>query len=184
MNIKELIKLRRTIHQYTTQKVPESTMTEALELASWAPNHRMTMPWKFISLGSATRAKIAELAMRIKSEKKPISEIERQVILKSYLDVSHLFLILQKKSENLEVQSEDYASIAMGIQNIGLFLWSHGIGSKWSTGKVTGHHEMLAWCGVDINMYTSKGFLWVGYADKIPAPPVRPKVSAIVSFVD
>ena len=42
---------RRTIDQYIQTPVPEELVLEAIEVATWAPNHFMTEPWRFILPG-------------------------------------------------------------------------------------------------------------------------------------
>jgi len=57
----EAIRGRRTHKQYGAEPVDERTVRELAELARFAPNHKLTNPWRFRLLGPETRAGIDEL---------------------------------------------------------------------------------------------------------------------------
>jgi nitroreductase len=63
---------------------------------------------------------------------------------------------------------EDYAACACAIQNLALFLWSEGIGMKWTTGKVTGDPRFYDLIWVDPAIESVVGMFWYGYPAKIP----------------
>ena len=44
----QLIKERRSIRKFKPDKVSNEILEELLEIASYAPNHRLTQPWRFI----------------------------------------------------------------------------------------------------------------------------------------
>lgn len=50
--LKEIIKSRRAIYPqfYKNEEISDEILTELIELASWAPNHKMTQPWRFVIL--------------------------------------------------------------------------------------------------------------------------------------
>jgi len=49
--LQKLIAERKTVQDYRQGTLPEGALTRALELASAAPNHRMTEPWRFVQVG-------------------------------------------------------------------------------------------------------------------------------------
>ncbi|MBA2506980.1 MAG: nitroreductase family protein, partial [Thermoleophilaceae bacterium] len=46
MDALEAIRTRRTHKAYEPEPLPRETVDELLELASWAPNHNLTNPWR------------------------------------------------------------------------------------------------------------------------------------------
>ena len=52
---------RRTIDQYIQMPVPDELVREAIEVATWAPNHFVTEPWQFILPGPETVERIVDL---------------------------------------------------------------------------------------------------------------------------
>jgi nitroreductase len=56
------IRLRRTHKQYGGDPVSEEVVRSLCELGRWAPNHKVTSPWRFRLLGPETRAAIEAAA--------------------------------------------------------------------------------------------------------------------------
>ena len=61
MNVEDAIRTRRTHKQFATEPVPRELVEELLELARWAPNHKLTEPWRFRVVGPETLARLKEL---------------------------------------------------------------------------------------------------------------------------
>ena len=57
--IAELIRARRTINLFESEPVGTSALIDAIVLARWAPNHRLTEPWRFYLIGPETAASVA-----------------------------------------------------------------------------------------------------------------------------
>lgn len=51
MELEEAIRTRRTHKAYAPEPVDRETLDELFELARWAPNHKLTNPWRFRVLG-------------------------------------------------------------------------------------------------------------------------------------
>ena len=85
-----------------------------------------------------------------------------------------LIVMVQALDEDEMRRKEDYASIACAIQNMSLVLWAEGVGSKWSTGKVTRHKKTYELCEVDRDHEEIVGFVWVGYPLHTVSSPRRP----------
>lgn len=51
MDVEAAIRSRRTHKAYKPASVDRETLSELFELASWAPNHHLTNPWRFRVLG-------------------------------------------------------------------------------------------------------------------------------------
>lgn len=174
MKLDELIRTRRTVHAYTTEKVNEAWVREALNLAVWAPNHKLTFPWRFVIVGSQARAAIGEISANIKAKKKGLSDIERQAVVKQFTQPSHLIIVSMKLHQDTEMQWEDYAAVAAGLQNAALYLWEKGVGTKWTTGGATKDSKTYELAGIEPQQERIVGFLWVGFAAKAPPVPERP----------
>lgn len=42
---------RRTVKQFLPQPVARATLEQLIELAVWAPNHRLNEPWRLLCAG-------------------------------------------------------------------------------------------------------------------------------------
>ena len=61
---------RRTIDQFIQTAVPKELVLEAIEVATWAPNHYVSEPWRFILPGKETIRRIVDLNATIVAERK------------------------------------------------------------------------------------------------------------------
>ena len=171
--IEEVIRGRRTIHNFTTQVVPFEQIEKAIELASWAPNHRHTEPWRFHYLGPETISAVVDLNASLVARKKgPAAgdaKRERWSKIPGWLVVTTAL-----SPDNTELEKEDYAACCCAIQNLSLYLWSAGIGVKWTTGAVTRHPEFYQLLKVDSQERQTVGVLWYGYAANVAQQKRQP----------
>ena len=62
VEVEKAIRTRRTHKAFGTRPVDRELLHELFELASWAPNHHLTNPWRFRVLGERTRTALTDLA--------------------------------------------------------------------------------------------------------------------------
>jgi nitroreductase len=184
MDVRHVMQERRTVHRYRKEPLPEGAVDRALAVAVLAPNHKLTFPWRFTRVGENARERIADLAVELKRAGGPLDEAQIAPIRGKVLDPAELIVVSLVRCEDPVVAREDYASAACAIQNLSLSLWSEGVGSKWSSGKLTTHPRTYALCGIDPEREEIVGFVWAGIPDKIPAVAARPSLDELVRHVD
>ena len=61
MDVETAIRTRRTHKAFAPEPLPREQLDELLELANWAPNHHLTVPWRFrvVGPGALERLKLA-----------------------------------------------------------------------------------------------------------------------------
>ncbi|MGD2168158.1 MAG: nitroreductase family protein, partial [Gammaproteobacteria bacterium] len=69
-DLDRLLRGRRTINLFEPEPVGEQALRQAIEVARWAPNHRLTEPWKFYIVSPETKEKIARCAADIDATEK------------------------------------------------------------------------------------------------------------------
>ena len=74
VTIEDVIKTRRTIHLYEEIEIDDSLLDRLLEAGHFAPNHKLTWPWRFTVVGHEGRAKIADRAVELKSEGRTLTD--------------------------------------------------------------------------------------------------------------
>lgn len=172
--VARVLRERRTVGAFLPETPPAAVIDKALELATWAPNHRKTEPWRFYRLGPQTVSAICELNAALVAEKKghDAGETKRR----QWSMVPGWLLVTCRRSSDELLQQEDYAACCCAIQNFTLALWSAGVGSKWSTGDVTRHPDFFRL--LDINPDDEKvvGLMWYGYPQSIPTQTRSPIV--------
>jgi nitroreductase len=62
MEVETAIRTRRTHKAFAPEPLPREQIDELLELASWAPNHNLTVPWRFRVIGPETLKRLKEVA--------------------------------------------------------------------------------------------------------------------------
>lgn len=168
----ELIRSRRTIHLFKPEKPPREVILRAVDLARWAPNHYLTEPWRFYLLGSETAEAIvrlnAEIVTRRRGEAAGKSKLER------WLGIPGWLLVTCRRDDDPVRDRENYAACACAIHNMQLYLWSEGVGMKWTTGRVTRHARFFDLVGVDRAEERVVGLMWYGYPAEVPETLRRP----------
>jgi nitroreductase len=62
MDVETAIRTRRTHKAFAPEPLPHDQLEELFELASWAPNHHLTVPWRFRVVGPESLARLKEAA--------------------------------------------------------------------------------------------------------------------------
>jgi nitroreductase len=62
MDVETAIRTRRTHKAFAPEALPREQIDELLELASWAPNHNLTVPWRFRVIGPEALRRLKEVA--------------------------------------------------------------------------------------------------------------------------
>lgn len=164
--VAHLLRGRRTINDFRPDLPSQETLLQAIELARWAPNHKLTEPWLFHLIGPQTKQAIVELNAKLTLEAKGEAAAEKK--RQRWSQVPGWLAVSCAQSEDPLRAQEDYAACCCAVQNLSLFLWSEGIGTKWSTGGVTRHPEFYRLLEVDPQQRSIVGLIWYGYPVHIP----------------
>ena len=167
----ELIRGRRTINLYLQTPVPDELVREAIDAAIWAPNHHVTEPWRFYLLGPATIARTVELVRQIVTERKGPKAGDFKA--EQWAEKPGWLVVTCRRSEDELMQREDYAACSAAIQNLLLYLWQAGVGSKWTTGPITRDPRFFELLGIDADAEFVVGLIWYGYAKVTPTQKRR-----------
>lgn len=162
----DFIRGRRTVDQFTDDIPDPAIIREAVELARWAPNHHLTQPWRFYTLGPATQSAIVDLNTRLVAERKgdevAAAKRERWQAVPGWLAITCVI------DDDPDTAREDYAACACAIQNMSLYLHSAGLGSKWISGEATRHPDLARILDIDPGREYCVGLLWYGYPKRRP----------------
>lgn len=173
MEISRVLSERRTVHKYKDKVFDFHLIEEAIRLASFAPCHKLTYPQRFLWVTESYQQKIFDLALEQKQKTEVLSEVAINKLKEKMLN-PNLLVVMQTLSESEFQRKEDYATCAMAIQNLKLYLWDKGLGTKWSTGKITRSPETYKLLKVNPEEHEIIGFVWVGKAAQVPRPAPRP----------
>jgi nitroreductase len=171
---------RRSIDLFASDKVAPETLRAAIEVARWAPNHRLTEPWRFYLLGPATTRGIVDLAVEAEVAKKgeragPLRRARLEA-------VPGMFVLTSPRSDDALLERENYAACCCAAQNLMLYLWRQGIGVKWTTGGITRQQRFCDLLGVDSGKESVVGLFWYGVPRVTPTQQRKPVEEIIVEL--
>lgn len=119
MDTEAAIRARRTHKQFEPEPLDEATLRSLFDLARYAPNHKLTQPWRFRALGPATRARIEQLA----GEKEAV-KLRR---------APTLVLATALLSDDPVLAEEDGHATACAVYAVLLGATARGLASYWRT---------------------------------------------------
>ncbi len=169
MDVDAAIRTRRTHKAYRQDPVSRDVLDELFELASWAPNHNLTVPWRFRVIGP-------EALERLKAAAGPEAAAK--------LDRAPTLVVVSSVETGDAVQDEeDLHSTAVAAYIVLLAAHARGLGGYWRTPDVLRGREGLEAVGVP-GSERFVGLLHLGEVfDPKPAPE-RPGTADVVTYLD
>jgi nitroreductase len=171
-NFASVLRGRRSIDLFASDAVSPDVLMAAIEVARWAPNHRLTEPWRFYVLGSTTMRAVVDLAVELEVAAK--GERAGPVRRARLEAVPGMFVLTSARSDDPLLERENYAACCCAAQNLMLYLWRQGIGVKWTTGGITRQQRFHDLLGVDSGKESLVGFFWYGVPKVVPVQKRRP----------
>lgn len=176
----ETIRGRRTIDLFLQTPVPSELVRDAIEAATWAPNHHVSEPWKFYLLGTETVGRCLDLLREMVTEKKDANAAAFKV--QRWSEKPGWLLVTCCRSDDELRQQEDYAACSAAIQNLMLFLWKAGVGTKWTTGAITRDPRIFDILSIDAQREMVVGLIWYGYPKLTPTQSRKSAGEVITSL--
>ncbi len=180
LSLEELIRGRRSINFFEQEPPPRELILEAIDLARWVPNHHLTEPWRFYLLSENVKSTIVELNANLvavkKGEEAAAAKRARWSSIPGWLVVTCL-----KSSDELRAR-EDYAATCCAIYALSLYLWSRGVGTKWTTGEVTRDERFYEAIWTDPKVEQVVGLVWYGFAAEVPVTARKPVSDILVEI--
>lgn len=156
--------------------VPVSVVEELCELASWAPNHKKTWPWRFAFFTGAGRGRLGETMVEDMVDADFGDDTKRTKTAVKYLRTPATLVVGCGAHPNEMLHQENRDAVAAGIQNLLLGATALGLASFWSTPALTRAPKVLKLCGFEHDARLV-GIIYLGWADGVAPVPDRPPVS-------
>ena len=170
MELEQAIRTRRTHKAYAPQPVDRETLDELFELARWAPNHKLTNPWRFRVLGPHALERLKEasgdLIAAAKLNRAPT-----------------LVLVSATQSGDPVMDEEDVLAAATAAYVVLLAAHGRGLAGYWRTPAVLRAPAGRAALGIPDDEHVL-GLLHLGHPRQEPRVPERAPVEAVVSYLD
>jgi nitroreductase len=184
METMEAIRTRRTIGK-SSGDVSREAITELIEAATWAPNHKLTQPWRFTVVTGSAREKLGEVWGREAAAKAEpaarvaVMEGEARKPLRS----PAVIVVSTRTDANPVTAEEDLTATAAAVQNLLLAAHAKGLCAAWKTGKIVYNAEVKRFLGIDQSDRVI-AFVYLGaVAKEEPAARDR-QVASTITWLD
>jgi len=166
----QLIQSRRTCYQFSdksTSPVSHDDLRHCLTAAIWAPNHKLTEPWRFWVLSEAQQNQLASVYAELRASRRAEKGTEAfetiyQQAVQKFNAMPKIVLVGQVLADDAVVRKEDYAACSCAIQNLQLMAWKLGIGVQWSTGPILQDQVTYQQIGASPSQIELIGALYMG----------------------
>ncbi len=169
MDVEIAIRSRRTHKAFSAEPLRPEVLTELFELASWAPNHKLTVPWRFRVVGPAALARLQEAA-----GPEGAAKLERCPTL----------VVVSSRLEGDPVQDEeDLHATAVAAYIVLLAAHARGLAGYWRTPGLLRAEPGRAAVGIPAAERVV-GLLHLGHPRQQRPVPERPQPEPTVVFLD
>ena len=172
--VDRVIRSRRTNLQVEPDEaVPEELVAHLLELATWAPNHKRTWPWRFTVLVDDARLRFGEALAAVASTV-PGASPEKVAKLRTKYGRSPVVLLVWVRVDGDEVrQREDRDATAAAVQNLLLGATAFGLASYWGSVPDALWDPARRFAGVDED-HDLVALVYLGWPRGEASTPLRP----------
>ena len=175
-HVTALIHARRTsLFVDKDREVPEPLVARLCELATWAPNHKKTWPWRFALFTGGGRRRLGETMVADMIDAGFGDEGKRVKTLTKYLRTPATLVVGCAPHDNEMLHRENRDAVAAGIQNILLGATTLGLATFWSTPALTQPPGVLELCEFDPTDRIV-GVIYLGWAAGDCPVPERPQL--------
>ncbi|UVI32029.1 nitroreductase family protein [Paenibacillus spongiae] len=182
MELFEAIATRRSVGKVKEDSIPKETIEQILEAGTWAPNHRLTEPWRFFVMSGEGRGKLGDAYYRIAMEGAASPGSEESVAAaeaakKKALRAPVIIAVAAVPSDRkMVIEIEEYGAVYAAVQNMLLASHALGLGAIWRTGEPCYHPIMNEAFGLRLQDRVL-GLIYLGNPEG-PAPAGRRESAA------
>ncbi|MFS0787829.1 nitroreductase [Shouchella sp. 1P09AA] len=181
--IDTIIKERRSIKKFKSDALSTEDIIELLEVAKWAPNHKLTEPWRFLLF--ADEGKETFIQAYLKSQMGADQSVPEKAQKKAtyFRQIPIHLVVVMPEHPRQKTWDEDYGAVSAMIQNFQLAAWARGIGMIWRTNDWIYDPVFREAIGVKDGEKII-GTLMIGYADFIPEAKERTSIKDKLTIVN
>jgi nitroreductase len=169
MELEEAVRTRRTHKAYAPEPVDRATLDALFELARWAPNHKLTNPWRFRVVGPQALERLKA------ATEDPIAAAK--------LDrAPTLVVVSAAQSGDPVLDEEDVLATGAAAYIVLLAAHGRGLAGYWRTPGVLRTDAGRAALGVGADEHVV-GLLHLGHPRQQPRVPERAEVGEIATYL-
>jgi nitroreductase len=169
LSVSDAVRTRRTHKLFAPEPVDAETLNELFDLARWAPNHRLTQPWRFRVVGPESLAKLKAAA----GEPATGGKLDRAPTLVVASAIRH--------GDPLADEEDEHAA-AIAAYIVLLEAHARGLASYWRTPEVLRTPEGRAAVSLPDGEKVL-GLIHLGHPVRPQEPPERLPVADFATFL-
>jgi nitroreductase len=179
----DLATRRRTSLLIDRQRpVPDDLVLRLCRLATWAPNHKKTWPWRFSVLTGDARVRLGELTAQQLIDEGVTKEAKLEKARGKYLRAPTIVMVAARPHhDDHELDAENLHAVAAGVQNFLLGATAAGLASFWASGAPLRADSVKELCGFDLDDRLV-ALIYLGWPTGTVEIPDRPEPD--VRFLD
>ncbi len=170
----DLVRARRT-HMLVDKDraVPAELVDQLCELATWAPNHKKTWPWRFAAFTGEARFELGTAFVDDMIDRGVGDEGKRTKTRTKYARTPTVLVVGCAPHDHPTFHDENRDAVAAGIQNLLLGATAAGLASFWSTAPLIDSARALELCGFGSDDRII-GIIYLGWPTDTVDAPTRP----------
>ena len=183
--ILEAIHRRRSIGKVTAEVPERSLIRRILEAGTWAPNHHLTEPWRFVVLEGEPRFELGKVMGAVAANRELDPERKEAAAAKAAakpLRAPYVIAVAVEPSLDPSVpEIEEVAAGAAAIQNMLLAAEALGLAAMWRTGWIAFEPAVREHLGLSTRAKVL-GFVYVGFAAMVAPERSRRDVDELTTW--
>ncbi|MFC5050990.1 nitroreductase [Rubritalea spongiae] len=187
--VSKLIAKRRSIKPATMdadREISHELWQKLFEAANWAPNHRLTEPWRFTVFAGDARKEVGEALQVAYKEATPESEFQEikyeKMAKNPFMAHAVVAIVMERDPKESVPEVEEVAAVASAVQNLHLAASSVGLGVFWSSPPATYAESFANFLGLKEGS-RCLGLLYVGWPKEGTTWPTRKGSDAMAKVV-
>jgi nitroreductase len=170
MELEQAIRTRRTHKAYAPGPVDRATLDELFGLARWAPNHKLTNPWRFRVLGPSALERLKAAS----GDPIAAAKLDR---------APTLVVVSAAQSGDPVMDEEDVLATATAAYVVLLAAHGRGLAGYWRSPGVLRTAAGRAALRIPAGEHVV-GLLHLGHPRQQPRVPERAAVDDVVEYLD
>jgi nitroreductase len=172
MDVEKAIRTRRTHKAFAAEPLERELLEQLLELATWAPNHHLTNPWRFRLIGPQARERLMGLA----EARQPGSAVKLE-------RAPTLVAVSAMQSGDQAQDREDLLATAVAAYLVLLGAHGRGLAGYWRTVPLLDTPAGREALGIPAEQ-APVGILYLGRPVQKQRVPERAPVEKIVTYLE
>ncbi len=174
----DVIRSRRTTMVVDPDRIVDRhTIDELCELATWAPNHKRTWPWRFASLTGDARLRLGHVvAEAMAAHGDDPAKVDKART--KYARTPNVLVIGSSVGDTPERTAENRDAVAAAAQTLMLAATARGIATYWGSCPKGCHEAVARLAGFDDGTHIA-GIFYLGWLRDSPVAPERPPAGVL-----